>query len=362
MNHEDSAWLSLAMVVEPMDAKIAPLVRELGAVEGWAAITSNRGGRFDRCQPRLQALDLDRVLRTTDAIGARLLLPSHHHWPTPLSDLEFPPFALWTRGVLSEVGWERSIAVVGSRAATAYGLHVAGELGYDLASAGYLVVSGAAFGIDAAAHRGALAADVPTIAVLAGGVDRPYPVAHTELLAKIRDNGLVVSEAPPGSAPRRERFLARNRLIAALTRGTVVVEAGLRSGALSSAGHAERLGRVVAAVPGPVTSAASSGVNCWIRDGRAVLVSNAAECIELVAPAGEGLLVPPRDPAQLAHDDLEPVPRRVLESLPKARATTVERLAVVAGLGGREVIAALGLLELKGTVERADGGWRRRRR
>lgn len=357
---ELSARVALSVVVEPMDSKLTPLIRELGAQRAWSAINGNEGGHFDRCQPRVRALDLDHVLWNTQQAGARLLFPGLPGWPHGLDDLEFAPFAVWARGSSSDVDWARSVAVVGSRAATSYGLHVAGELGYDLSSAGYMVVSGAAFGIDAAAHRGALAADAPTVAVLAGGVDRPYPVAHSQLLDQIRANGLILSEAPPGASPRRERFLARNRLIAALTAGTVVVEAGLRSGALSSAGHAERLGRVLAAVPGPVTSAASAGTNAWIREGRAVLVSNAAQCVELVAPIGQGLLPPERAESVLEYDDLAEVPRRVFESLPKSRSTTVDRLAVIAGVSGPEVMAALGSLELTGRVERSTGGWRRR--
>lgn len=357
---EFRARLALATVVEPMDAKLAALVRELGAVRAWEAIRVNEGGHFDRCRARVQALELAQVAWNTEQTGARLLFPGAPDWPPGLADLEFPPYALWAKGSLPQADWGRGIAVVGSRAATSYGVHVAGELGYDLSSCGWLVVSGAAFGIDAAAHRGALAADVPTVAVLAGGVDRPYPLAHTHLLEQIGAEGLILSEAPPGSAPRRERFLARNRLIAAITKATVVVEAGIRSGALSSAGHAERLGRIVAAVPGPVTSAASAGVNAWIRDGRAVLVTNAAQCIELVAPAGQGLLEPARD-EPLPFDALGELPRRVLESLPKNAATTMDRLTVVAGLSGPEVAAALGSLQLCGLAERTDLGWRRRR-
>ena len=155
---------------------------------------------------------------------------------------------------------DRSVAIVGSRASTAYGEHVAGELGHQLAERGWTVVSGGAFGIDAAAHRGALAAEAPTVAVLACGVDRPYPAAHGALLHRIAETGLLVSEWPPGAAPHRHRFLVRNRLIAALTRGTVVVEAAARSGAQATARRARKLGRQVLVVPGPVTSAMSVGL------------------------------------------------------------------------------------------------------
>ena len=157
--------------------------------------------------------------------------------------------------------------VVGSRASTAYGEHVASDLSEGLCRRGVAVVSGAAFGIDGAAHRAALAADGCTVAVLAGGLDVPYPAGHSSLMYRIRAAGLLVSEYPPGIRPARHRFLARNRLVAALSGATVVVEAGLRSGAANTAAWARALGRVVCAVPGPVTSSASAGCHALIRGG-----------------------------------------------------------------------------------------------
>ena len=178
--------------------------------------------------------------------------PHDHRLQSDRTLAPVPPVGLWVRGParLDELA-DRSVAIVGSRASTAYGEHVAGELGHQLGERGWTVVSGGAFGIDAAAHRGALAAEAPTMAVLACGVDRPYPAAHGALFDRIAETGLLVSEWPPGCAPLRHRFLVRNRLIAALTRGTVVVEAAARSGAQATARRARMLGRAAPGRPGP---------------------------------------------------------------------------------------------------------------
>ena len=196
-----------------------------------------------------------------------------------------PPPCLWVRGTVGLGDLARSVAVVGARASTAYGDHVAGELGSGLARRGFLVVSGLAYGIDGTAHRAALGTGT-SLAVVAGGVDRAYPRGHDALMGELVRRGAVVSEVPPGSAPTRSRFLQRNRLIAALTGGTVVVEAAVRSGALSTARAAAALGRPVAAVPGPVTSSSSAGCHVLVREGRAVLVTDAAEVADLVGRIG----------------------------------------------------------------------------
>jgi DNA processing protein len=172
-----------------------------------------------------------------------------------------------------------AVAIVGSRAATAYGNHVASGIAVGLADGGWTVVSGAAYGIDAAAHSGALAADGITVAVLACGVDRPYPRAHAGLLQQIATYGLIVSEAPPGRQPSRDAFLARNRIIAALAGGVVVIEAGRRSGTMSTVAHADALGRPVMAVPGPVTSAVSAGCHQLIREQAALCVTSASDVL-----------------------------------------------------------------------------------
>jgi DNA processing protein len=259
----------------------------------------------------------------------------------------------------------RSVAVVGSRAATSYGLHVAGELGFDLAAAGWHVVSGGAFGIDGAAHRGALVGSGSregvqgtTAVVLAGGVDVPYPRAHTALLARVVDEGgVLISEAPPGSAPLRRRFLSRNRLIAALAEGTVVVEAGVRSGALSTARHARRLGRTVLGIPGPVTSGLSVGPHLLLRQWpEAQLVTTAAEVIEAVGRIGE--LAPLPMPNAGPRDDLEPLMHAVLDALPARKPRPVEQIARRSGVTADVVALVLQPLLTAGLVERTPDGWR----
>ena len=224
-----------------------------------------------------------------------------------------------------------------------------------LAAAGWSVVSGGAFGIDAAAHAGALAAGGVTVGVLACGVDVAYPPRHEALFARIGADGALVSEVPPGAAPHRTRFLVRNRVIAALTRGTVVVEAALRSGALATARAAERLGRPVLAVPGPVTSPMSAGVHRELRSG-ALAVTCASEVIEAVGVLGADL-------APLAHgrtdprDTLDPLSRRVLDGVPARRPATLDSVARTAGVVPAEAAAALGLLELAGFVRSGPDGW-----
>jgi DNA processing protein len=209
---------------------------------------------------------------------------------------------------------------------------VASELATDLASGGWAVVSGGAYGIDAAAHRGALAASGTTIAALAFGVDVAYPRGHASLFARVRDEGgVLVSEFPPGATPTKPRFLMRNRIIAALTRGTVVVEAAHRSGALNTAAVARRLGRPVLVVPGPVTSAMSVGCHRLARgDDPARIVTDAAEVIEEVGLIGE--LAPIQEPLTRVRDSLDPTSLRVLEAMPSESAITVSDLSVTAGI------------------------------
>jgi DNA processing protein len=271
-----------------------------------------------------------------------------------------PPLGLWVRGAgrLDEVV-ERSVALVGSRAATAYGEHVAGELAFQLAERGWTILSGGAYGIDSAAHRGALAASGATVAVLACGVDRAYPAGNAPLLHRVAESGLVVSEWPPGAAPHQHRFLVRNRLIAALTGGTVVVEAAARSGAMATAHRARDLGRPVMAVPGPVTSAMSVGCHELLRaeEGGARLVTCAAHVLEVVGRLGADL-APPAERRTDRRDGLSDVARRVLDACPVRVGVAPERLAAVAGCDVLDVLKVLPALELAELVEWTGTGWR----
>jgi len=322
-----------------------------------------------RWRLRLPELPDDAGIAAARRDGIRLICPGDPEWPDGLDDLgRARPYALWLRG-RSDLRRSslRSVSMVGSRAATAYGAHVAGEIAADLGERGWTIVSGGAYGIDAAAHRGALVAHAITIAVLACGVDYPYPAGHADLFAEIAADGLVVSEWPPGRRPARLRFLVRNRVIASLTSGTVIVEAGERSGALNTARHAADLGRMLMAVPGPVTSAQSAGCHRLIRDWGVTLVTSAADIIEMLSPIGTAD-PPAASPAKTrspdlppSRDDLDEDSARVLDAFPARGHTGPATVAVDAGVDLDTVLRCLGLLTANGFIERSENGWRLRR-
>jgi DNA processing protein len=375
------AWLSRA--VEPGSVALWRFVEREGPV---AAVQALRSGTAPSAVQALagrragEDTSSDDLVRA-DRCGARLVVPEDDEWPAfalhcltlAAQDLPpgprdlpdrtkilVPPSGLWVRGdrPLDELV-DRSVALVGSRASTAYGEHVAAELAHGLGERGWTTVSGGAFGIDAAAHRGALAAGAPTVAVLACGVDRAYPGAHSALFARVLDDGVLVSEWPPGCAPHAHRFLVRNRLIAALSRGTVVVEAAARSGAQATANRARELGKAVMAVPGPVTSAMSVGCHQLLRDDeqRTRLVTSAAEVVEVVGRLGTDLAEPPPRP-ESPRDSLSDLARRVLDACPVRTGVPPERLAAVAGCEVVDVLRVLPVLELHELVEWTGTGWR----
>lgn len=300
--------------------------------------------------------DLDRAARH----GARFVCPGDIEWPGQLDDLgDARPLGLWVRGGPTLRMWAlRSVAVVGARACTDYGVRMGASLGAGLAERGWVVVSGGAYGVDAAAHRGALGATGATIAVLACGIDRIYPRGHTQLIDRVAEQGLVVAELPPGEHPTPSRFILRNRVIAALTRGTVVVEAAYRSGALGTARWAQRLGRHAMGVPGPVTSSVSAGVHELLRK-EGVLVTDAAEVVELVGEMGE--LAPERRGPVLARDLLPEPAARVLAAVPVHDigdgAGSPAVIARGAGTGEDDAIGRLYELLSLGFVERHGDGW-----
>lgn len=304
---ERIARAALTYLIEPGDqivgavARSGSAVRALevirsGSLTGLTCLTgsSDQHQALARLQRRAERLlpPREEILRALDERSRlRLVCPGDAEWPDGLDQLgDAAPVALWVTGA-ADVGssCRRSVAVTGSRAATAYGAYLGAELGSCLGGLGHAVISGGAFGVDASAHRGALAADGVTIVVAAGGPDVPYPAAHAELFRSIAASGALVSEAPPGTSPGRLRFQARHRVIAALAAGTVIVEAGSRSGALAVAGCARALGRPVMAVPGPVTSDLSAGCNELIRSGHAILVTSGSDAAgTLTAAAGPG--------------------------------------------------------------------------
>jgi DNA processing protein len=363
------AWAYLSRVVEPPCAALAALVDRVGPVD--AAERVRRAKIDDDLARRTRARHgIDRAAQDLDLLarrGGRLITPDDDEWPV-LAFTAFggatagakpqarPPMVLWAVGParLDEIA-QRAAAVVGTRAATCYGEQVTADLATGLVERGVAVVSGAAYGIDGAAHRAALAAEGVTVAAMAGGFDIPYPAGHSGLLHRIGGHGLLVTEYPPGVRPARHRFLTRNRLVAALAGATVVVEAGLRSGAANTAAWARALGRVVGAVPGPVTSSASTGCHALLRAG-AEMVIRAEDIVELVGHIGELAPEEPRPVTKL--DGLSDIERRVYEALPGRGAATIDEIAVTAALEPARILAPLAMLEVAGLAERNDGCWR----
>jgi DNA processing protein len=366
-----AARVALGRLGEPGDPRLAALVTELGAGAVYAYLREGRDvtGVATDVAARLRGLDPEADLARAAGQGVRFVCPGDAEWPARLSDLDLvgplnrrggAPLGLWLRGAgrLDEM-CQRSVSVVGSRSATTYGASVAGGIAADLATAQVAVVSGAAFGIDQAAHRGALAVRGPTVAVLACGVDRAYPAAHRELLSYIAESGLVVAEVPLGCAPTKLRFLARNRMIAALSLGTVVVEAAVRSGALNTANWASLLNRTVMGVPGPVTSAPSEGVHELLRTRGAELVTRGSDVLELVSPTGSFVQSPVRA-VERPRDQLTLLEQQVLDAVPVAAAASVASVGRTAGLGERAVVESLQALRSRGFVESSRGLWRLR--
>jgi DNA processing protein len=423
---EAYARAALTYLAEPADRWLGQLLRAHGAASTLDAIKSGRlpGGADDaggaaelpvstlgleadtgvrdgkghrgmraameRWRVRLPEVPAAEEILAFRESGIRLVCPGDPEWPGQLADLgDDQPYALWLRGSADlRFNCLRSVAIVGSRAATAYGSYVAAEFAASVAARGLAVVSGGAFGVDAAAHRGALGADGVTVAVLACGVDTPYPAAHAELFDAIAAQGVIVSEWPPGRHVTRLRFLVRNRVIAALATGTLVVEAGQRSGAVNTARHARDLHRRLMAVPGPVTSDLSAGCHQIVREWQGVLVTSAAEVIEHLSPAGltvfaesdpaeggrpgesaqpagpaDGVQLPAgrQAPPVLPRDQLDLESATVLDAMPRRGGLGTIRVAQRAGVAPATAARCLGKLATVGFVERCDDGWRLRR-
>lgn len=295
---ERVARMTLAALSEPNDIITGTLVGRLGAAATVDLVTT--GERLPngvdpaegelwrrRLAPRMNPDQVERIRADMERHDLHLLTPDDLDWPGELQQLgASAPLALWLKGdpSLLSTPLTSRVTVVGARASTSYGDHVTTELVSGLAAQGRVVVSGGTYGIDGAAHRAATATSPgSTIAVIASGLDRAYPAGHEQLFERIADaGGLIVSELPPGAAPTRWRFQQRNRLLAALSGATVVVEAGHRSSSLNTAGQAHSLGRPVGAVPGPVTSAASAGCHRLIQEGVASLVTDAQDVTDLL--------------------------------------------------------------------------------
>ncbi len=367
---EREARVRLNVLTEPGDPRVARLLTVMGAqaLAAELAKDSELLGLREDVRMREDGLDPAAVLARADAAGIRYVVPGDDEWPEGVARLDHvdavsglggQPLGLWVRGPLrlDQVAAD-GVAIVGSRSATTYGTSVAGDLAAAVAAQGRAVVSGAAFGIDQAAHRGALGVGGPTVAVLACGVDRAYPSAHRPLLDHLAQHGAVVSELRPGLPPTRVRFLARNRVIAALGTGTVVVEAAVRSGALSTATWAGRLGRVLMGVPGPVTSAPSEGVHELLRTGAAALVTRGEHVVEALSPVGTAMVAPRRAPERAA-DVMDLLEMRVLDAVPLVQAAAGISVAHAAGLSVADTTRALHRLRAAGLVQPEGALWRR---
>ncbi|WP_433057422.1 DNA-processing protein DprA [Dactylosporangium sp. CS-033363] len=383
-DEERAARMALGMLVEPGSRELGILVRSVGAQEALVRVIGGFGistGLAGAVQARMRKAGVDgdadvaatlagRMGEFAERLGARIVTAADEEWPPALDDLvrasrpgnilrrdTDPPMCLWLRGPL-RLGetLERSVAVVGARAVTGYGAFVASEFGYGLAECGWTVVSGGALGVDVTAHRGALAGGGATVAVLACGIDKAYPAANAAALEQIGVEGLLLTEWPPGTQPHKTRFLTRNRVIAGATRGTVMVEAGSRSGARSTLGYARLLQRSAMVVPGPINSPMSVGCHIELRQPGTVLVTRVEEIVEEVGSVGE--LATPIQGAGRPEDTLDPLQARILDAVRPRRATTAEQIAATAGVSGRDARRNLPLLEELGFVVSAPDGYR----
>ena len=323
------------------------------------------GEAIQRWRRRSTYLHPDQALDYITSLGGHFIIPEDDHWPVALAELaSTEPIGLWTLGEAAIPPVEHVVGVVGSREATSYGDAATAMVATKARSMGLTVLSGGAYGIDAQAHRAALGSSEPsvaTVAVLAGGLDRFYPAGNVELLHQIAAEGLIVSEMPPGMRPNRYRFLNRNRLIAALSNATIVVEARYRSGALNTANHAHDLGRSVGAVPGPINVPTSAGCHRLIKETPTMLIDDPADLETIfdtftATPTAQHMLGHER-----AYDTLTTEEMLVFDALPVRGRTTVEHLCGITGLFVPRITGILAKLSRENLVERNEQGWRKGR-
>ncbi len=344
-----SARVIVSLAGEPGDEKVGAALAEFGAVESvqrWlrddSTLAISRG-----IKRIVESNAVSDAMTTINAVAGRFITPSDAEWPAQLNDLDIAaPVGLWVSGIgnLKELS-ARSLAVVGARASTSYGERIASDIASACAGRHVAVVSGGAYGIDAASHRGALAAHGSTLAVLACGVDVAYPAAHKALLDRIKESGLVISEAAPGAGPLKHRFLTRNRLIAGLSQATVIVEAALRSGALSTTNWAGALGRKVWGVPGPMTSATSAGVHQGIKESGFTIMRDVNDPLEGYAqPVAR----------QLSVSEIEI--HRALALGPRTTAHIMATCGPHADI--HQILGTLTMMEMRGDVRHVGDLWR----
>ena len=373
------------------DTQLSDFLRSVGApAEGESALFCSANGYYTPGEHQMSRDKFGKALATRHlrwnrrmertlnveahmaaTCGAWLVTPADPLWPPQLNDLgPARPYGLWCRGDsrhLLDVASAPSVALVGSRDPSIYGTEATTHLAAELARRGYTVISGGAMGIDIAAHRAALTqqgSDLPTIAFMAGGLDRLYPAQNSDALNMIVDRGLIMSEVSVGNTPTRWRFLERNRLIAALARHTIVVEARWRSGALNTARHAMEIGRTLWAVPGQINSPNSVGTNRLLRDGLAQTLTEAADILEYDAAAGFELGTEHESEwdqvaSSSALDELTERQGRVWDDLSPRSYRGVDEIAAALGLNARDVMADLFHLGRCGLAEGSGTSWRK---
>jgi len=384
------ARAGLTQVIEPADAignvatKTWGPIRMIEIIQGstpthqeWAQLTGhsnddaaftstlrkNLGDALSRWRRRRDYLKPHKALDYITKLGGRFLIPEDHQWPAALADLSMTePFGLWSIGDSGIPPLDHMISLVGSRESTSYGLAATEMLATAARSLGLTVVSGGAYGIDAHAHRIALDAagsGLPTIAVLAGGLDRFYPSGNVELLREIAASCVLISELPPGMRPNRYRFLNRNRVIAALSAATIVVEARYRSGALSTANHAHDIGRIVGAVPGQINVPSSTGCHRLLKETPALLIDDPVDLQAIFKPL-ETVTSPSSDRTECQpYDFLDVEEMLVFEALPVKARTNIERLCSITGLAVPRITGILTKLARHNLANHSDTGWRK---
>ena len=365
MTDDRLARMGLAAAHDAGDQVLVKLVREQGAGEVWDYIRSGRGQT--ELAKRAASVDLDEIRRQTEASGSRFLVPGDQEWPAGVADLAWSdpvngfggePLGLWVLGKLRLDQMPVGVAIIGSRASTAYGEHVATDWASGVAEQGYVIVSGGAYGIDACAHRGAVAAGGRTVAVMAGGLRQFYPTGNAALIRRIAEVGAIVCEYPPDQPPSRTRFLVRNRLIAALSKVTVIVEGAMRSGAQNTVSWALSMQRPVLAAPGPVTSAMSVTPHRLIRNGQAVLASCLDDVLAALRPFDSSIPDYQREQPTVL-DSLTPEQRQIQETLSARRSLNVDELVALTGQSVVSLMAGLGYLRQVGlAVETRPSQWR----
>ncbi|MEJ5927001.1 DNA-processing protein DprA [Corynebacterium sp. H128] len=383
MTTRAQAWAYLSRCLEGPNRTLQRLLAQGRDVEAIAQAIKRReswiGDLLGQTQARYALDQSAQDLAHIQQLGGRLLTPECQEWPSTEFAQSFgfaasgrsdcarsvqedavPPHALWVRGSNVSELLAQSVAVVGTRAHSRYGAEATRQLVSGLSSHQWTIVSGGALGIDALAHNAALSAGGKTVVVAACGLDRNYPQANSAMFDRVAGDGAIISEYPPGTPPARHRFLTRNRLVAAMTAGTVVVEAAWRSGALNTLTWAEGFGRVTMAVPGPITTAGSLGCHDRIRNGHAQLVVSADEIRQLLSAVGK-LDVEAQYEIQFAADKIQTLSRnemRVFDAMSET-ALKAEDIAVNAGLSIQLTVHLLVDLAKRGVVEREGSQWRR---